>query len=223
MKETEEKRKTLSEERMRKLVGSPSPKVLEIYRAINEFMAEGVDMNRLRVSEITRKAGIGKGTAYEYFQSKEEMLGCAFLYSMIQEVEKLWTYVEAEGSFREKLYALLDNIGQNFSRRREWCRYLDFYLQSMFDKRELMEKVLHCPEIEERIEVFARILSGQARKENLIQGEPKVYFVIHACVTQILGYIYYLERRGKESQVTTEEMKEFLYQSILQMMQAGVV
>ena len=86
-----------------------------------------------------------------------------------------------------------------------------------------MEKVLHCPEIEERIEVFARILSGQARKENLIQGEPKVYFVIHACVTQILGYIYYLERRGKESQVTTEEMKEFLYQSILQMMQAGVV
>ena len=208
---------------MRKLVGSPSPKVLEIYRAINEFMAEGVDMNRLRVSEITRKAGIGKGTAYEYFQSKEEMLGCAFLYSMIQEVEKLWTYVEAEGSFREKLYALLDNIGQNFSRRREWCRYLDFYLQSMFDKRELMEKVLHCPEIEERIEVFARILSGQARKENLIQGEPKVYFVIHACVTQILGYIYYLERRGKESQVTTEEMKEFLYQSILQMMQAVVV
>lgn len=223
MTEKNEKGQMISEERLWARIDCPPLKVLEIYRAVNEFIAEGVDMNRLRVSEITKRAGIGKGTAYEYFQSKEEMIGCAFLYSMIREGEKLWEFVRQKGSFREKMYALLDNIEQNFTRRREWCRYLDFYLQSMFDKRELMEKILNCPKIRERVKAFAKCLAGQAREENLIHGEPKVYFVIHACVTQIMGYVYFLERREHLTEITTEEMKEFLYQSILKTMQMGTV
>ena len=38
-------------------------KVLLLYQAIIELISEGVDINSVKVSEITQKAGIGKGTA----------------------------------------------------------------------------------------------------------------------------------------------------------------
>ena len=58
------------------------PKVKAIYQAVFELFEEGADLNSLTVSEITKKAGIGKGTAYEYFSDKEEMIARAILYSV---------------------------------------------------------------------------------------------------------------------------------------------
>ena len=39
-----------------------------------ELVNEGQDLTKLKVGDITAKAGIGKGTAYEYFSSKEEIV-----------------------------------------------------------------------------------------------------------------------------------------------------
>ena len=58
----------------------PSPKEKAIYQAVLELFEEGADLNCLTVAEITKKAGIGKGTAYEYFSDKEEMIAKALLY-----------------------------------------------------------------------------------------------------------------------------------------------
>ena len=40
-------------------------KVMLLYKAVAEMIAEGVDVNNISVAAITEKAGIGKGTAYE--------------------------------------------------------------------------------------------------------------------------------------------------------------
>ena len=42
------------------------PKEKAIYQAVIELFEEGADINNLTVAEITARAGIGKGTAYEY-------------------------------------------------------------------------------------------------------------------------------------------------------------
>ena len=46
------------------------PKVKAMYEAVLELFASGREFGTLKVSEITAKAGIGKGTAYEYFSTK---------------------------------------------------------------------------------------------------------------------------------------------------------
>lgn len=56
------------------------PKVKAMYEAVLELFASGRDFSTLKVSEITAKAGIGKGTAYEYFSTKEEMIVGAIRY-----------------------------------------------------------------------------------------------------------------------------------------------
>lgn len=52
-----------------KLIHDPPQKVLALYQAVIEFINEGCDINTLKVADITGRAGIGKGTAYEYFSS----------------------------------------------------------------------------------------------------------------------------------------------------------
>ena len=41
------------------------PKVTAMYEAVLDLFASGRELTTLKVSEITAKAGIGKGTAYE--------------------------------------------------------------------------------------------------------------------------------------------------------------
>lgn len=57
-------------------------KIKVMYKAVRELIEEGADINRIKVSEITQRAGIGKGTAYEYFPNKEELISSALLYQM---------------------------------------------------------------------------------------------------------------------------------------------
>ena len=42
-----------------------APKVIATYRAVIDLLREGTDVNSLTVSEITGRAGIGKGTYRE--------------------------------------------------------------------------------------------------------------------------------------------------------------
>ena len=63
-----------------KMFRNPPEKVLALYRAVVDLINAGCDVSTVKVSDITGRAGIGKGTAYEYFSSKEEIISSAILY-----------------------------------------------------------------------------------------------------------------------------------------------
>ena len=85
-----------------------SEKERKIYQSVLLLLQEGRDMNALTVSEITERAGIGKGTAYGYFKSKEEMVENAVLYGIFQCVSVIGEKVEKKNTFREKYLEILD-------------------------------------------------------------------------------------------------------------------
>ncbi len=55
------------------------PKVRALYEAVLELLNENADISTMKVSDITSRAGIGKGTAYDS-KSKEEIIACAVMY-----------------------------------------------------------------------------------------------------------------------------------------------
>ena len=65
------------------------PKVVAMNEAVISLLAEGRELNSLRVSEITARAGIGKGTAYEYFSSKAEIIATALEYDLAKQIARL--------------------------------------------------------------------------------------------------------------------------------------
>ena len=68
------------------------PKVKALYDAVLELLNENADVNALTVADITKRAGIGKGTAYDYFSCKEEIIAGAIIYDARTQGEENWEY-----------------------------------------------------------------------------------------------------------------------------------
>ena len=100
------------------------PKVLGMYRAVVELIEEGADIAGLRVSTITDRAGIGKGTAYEYFETKEEIVACAMVYYMQWLFDWLGKILLEKESFREQLDYLLDEMEKENGRKFCFLRFV---------------------------------------------------------------------------------------------------
>ena len=96
-----------------KLIHDPSQKVLAMYQAVIEFINEGCDINTLKVADITGRAGIGKGTAYEYFSSKEEIISSAILYYVKVCFEKLQVISTDNRTFQQKINEVMDFIDEH--------------------------------------------------------------------------------------------------------------
>lgn len=60
-----------------------------VYRAVLALLEQGNDLSALTVSRIAAAAGIGKGTVYEYFASKEEIVRGLTEYCVEEELARL--------------------------------------------------------------------------------------------------------------------------------------
>jgi len=74
------------------------------------FMEEGI--NGLKVSKIASHAEIGKGTVYEYFNSKEELFLGAVEYGIIQLGEAITKKLKKSNTFQESFFSLVDCIAE---------------------------------------------------------------------------------------------------------------
>lgn len=88
--------------------GEYPQKVLAIYEAVGRLIAAGRDMEKLTVADITREAGIGKGTAYEYFESKDEIIGRALCFQMHQTVTTINEKMEEAHTLKEQLELVIE-------------------------------------------------------------------------------------------------------------------
>lgn len=92
------------------------PKEKAIYQAMLALFEEGADINSLTVAEITGRAGIGKGTAYEYFSGKEEMIAKAFFYNGEVFCEQLYEGIRREQTPSDKIDFVLLEIEKQITR-----------------------------------------------------------------------------------------------------------
>lgn len=84
-----------------------SPKVVSLYEAILTLLQEDSDMSNITVAAIAATAGIGKGTVYEYFSNKEEMIVGALYYCMEELCEKLRRQICQEDNLYDKMMEVL--------------------------------------------------------------------------------------------------------------------
>ena len=67
----------------------PSEKELAIYQGVLRLLEQGADIHALKASDIAAAAGLGKGTLYNYFSSKEEILLSTIRYTMEEHLRHL--------------------------------------------------------------------------------------------------------------------------------------
>ena len=93
-----------------KNISNPPEKVRLMYEATIKLLKEKKELSNIKVLDITREAGIGKGTAYEYFSSKNEIVANAVVYEYSNKIQDLVEHTFKHSSFKERLYSVMEWI-----------------------------------------------------------------------------------------------------------------
>ncbi len=83
-----------------------------ILSGIIELICSGMDVYSMKVSDIAKAAGMGKGTVYEYFSSKEEMITKALILGVRKSLEGVEQAVAQATGFEQKYRILIAEVSR---------------------------------------------------------------------------------------------------------------
>jgi len=190
-----------------------------IYAAVGRFIKEGRDISTLTISEISVYAGIGKGTTYEYFQSKEELLSKAIFYLMVYAAKDILLILSDEGDFKEKFYRMLDIM---------WLYKVDDsavqavirLVKNMRNTPSSKSNLLHfgfdgdCSEMK-MVEGILMDFVGQGIEEKIFTETDPVYQK-NIFYSQFVLYILLMQETADESKIA--EIKDFIYKGLVDLL-----
>ena len=194
--------------------GEMPPKVLQMYRAVMELIEEGEDIADLKVSTITDKAGIGKGTAYEYFETKDEIVVSAIVYYMQFFFGKLHEELMRREIFRERLAYLLDEVEKVRGRKVCFFRFLHL-LSNTSEFSVLIRNKLREEGFEPYLPMhFLSEMVKQARENNEIASEAPVDYLVCFLMAQLMNYTLTVSIRADILGTDSKGMRRNIEQSI---------
>lgn len=194
-------------------------KVLAMYQAVCALLEEGCDIHRIKVSDITARAGIGKGTAYEYFRSKEELLAKALQYDFTLQYQLLEGEVKQKRSLWDAMYSSFDWLEKNTARKRFAMQFLKL-TREMEKGGEGFGSGIDCmmQQMDCGVEMFRQILKymvALGRSEGVIaSGVPEKMAQLEL-FSKFMGFFVYLQMGEPENKEEIRQTKRFLYDNIV--------
>ncbi|MBR6519100.1 MAG: TetR/AcrR family transcriptional regulator [Oscillospiraceae bacterium] len=91
-----------------------SEKEISVFKGVMALSKEGKNIYNITVQDIAKAANMGKGTLYEYFSSKEDILINTLVYFLGLENKKAEEIADKGLSFEATVYSLYDLILQSF-------------------------------------------------------------------------------------------------------------
>lgn len=199
-----------------------SEKELALFHAVLELIEENADFSSMTVSDITGKAGIGKGTAYEYFSSKEEMVAKAIVWAIERQTEKAMQMLSEKNSMEEQILGIMDFIETEMCSKKCNIRLLKVLSHSCEMQEKLQQEFEKCAPMQKSVEkVVDEIISLGDREGNIAQGMKKT-FRYTVIVSGLISYFMFLTQNRETVDVTQEEMRLFLSRQMLTALKNGI-
>lgn len=207
-------------------------KAVRLYRAVAALIEEGADVGTLRVAQMTERAGIGKGTAYDYFDTREEIIVYALIFFMEEQAKKLEEEIEEKENFAEKMELCLDVAGSQMQKGACLLCLINLLLESS-EMGTLFRKILEerkkagiCqPELTCRKIIEKGILGGEIRRE------LPVDYMVYILLTKLAAYMVFMFHRQSAAEqngtaasdkprLSAQEFRGCILQGILEEFQA---
>ena len=186
-------------------------KIIAIYCAIEELVAEGADLSSMRVSDIAEKAGIGKGTTYEYFSSKEEMIIKAMVYLVDSMVKRILARMEKLENFREKFHLLLEEMEEKAKQRACVLKYLNM-LSDMNLCQQMRDILVEDEEAKKSSPIVViRYLIEQGKKEGIIAESLSMDYLETTMFSRVISFMLYVDGNWGKPQENTMGIKQEIY------------
>lgn len=141
-----------------------------IFEGVLALAEGGADLHLITVQDIARAAGIGKGTVYEYFTSKEDILAGTILYCIEEELDGIEEALQRETSYDGCLACLGRWLGEVLEQR--LVRYL--LIMDSLQRSTMQASERYCGQVHAqrgRMLQMARRLVALGRAEGRIRPD----------------------------------------------------
>lgn len=190
-------------------------KVLLLYEAVARMVEEGADIANVKVSEITERAGIGKGTAYDYFDTKEEIIVYAVIFYMENNMKELEAGIWEEKDFAGRVRLALERTNRQIAARTCALRFVNM----LFDTTQMGQLLRRTLEKRSGGACEPLLFADAVIKKGIEDGELRTdipsSYMTYILVTKFIAYMTYLMHPG-EKECSNEEFCRYVYQGILQ-------
>ena len=160
-------------------------------------------IKNLTISQMAKTAGVGKGTIYEYFENKEDIVFEIITMFITDHEKKLQEITNQNISSKDKLFHFFYMIHEDENSNKQLNIYREFLAISMTNgTQEMVDFNIKCRE------KFADIL-GQIMKEGIMNGEirTEAQELVSALLTFKLGLVIETHTAALEPR---EEIDHFL-------------
>ena len=174
-----------------------APKVAAIYKAVSGFFMEGADLSELTVSQIAARAGIGKGTVYEYFSNKEEMIAEALHSEMQEASRRLYSRLCKKKSLHDKVEMLLLDMERHM--REVACVFRIFYTmrENSVIGKKLHQRLREKKDDEMTLLDLIRHMLEDELPDKVKEKEEDVLYLAMNVTSRLLGYAMFLNEDEK--------------------------
>ncbi len=173
-----------------------------IQRGIELFAAHGIES--VTVDQIAAAADVGKGTIYNHFATKEDIV-VAFVVDLERKVQaKLTKFSSTEAPLQDVLSQF---VRAQFALKRRYHRFVRMFLAQMFYSTEQL--MPYMAEMQRAIDPPLEVLFGTLQKRGSIRADVNLPDLIQAFKTIQLGLtaLWAIEGppfRGTEHALQTE-------------------
>jgi AcrR family transcriptional regulator len=187
-----------------------SEKEIAIFEGVRQLMAQQTNMAQVTASDIAQAAGIGKGTLYNYFETKEDIIAETIFYVIEMQLGEVSKAISKETGFEEKLRAAFTLVGE-FCQRRD--SQIQLALAGMDNQLPAMEK--YMPRVKllfEQIEAMYCELVELGIREGVIASYGMDY-AIYVLRSVMMGFCQPL--CCSEATISREQHREWAYQMMI--------
>ena len=192
-----------------------SKKEILILEAFNKLVQDGNSLNNIRVVDIAKEAKIGKGTVYEYFSSKEEVIAKSIVYKMQIEFINIVIKTNNGKDFKEKCYIGFEELIRLMAQKGS-------FVQLLLSNKEIHE-ILKCINdgkddmIEFRnyiLQIIEPIIQSGIQ-ENIINKELDTTYIQSVFVSVCSGISTMIHFTSEEKIDNKEELKDISYTMLI--------
>ena len=182
----------------------------KIYDAVMQLIKEGKNMKTIKVSEIADRAGIGKGSIYLYFASKDDVIVEAakhFLNTWLKPFKEF--VIEEDREFKQ---SVLEFLGIHLKLLEE---YHEFFTPQKGSDYINVFNADTLPGTMEYLEILEILLKEGMRQKYISYVNRYSVNVTAESIMLIFKYLAFKDEFEGEIELSEEQCKDLIYDMIL--------
>ncbi len=196
----------------------PEGKAKQILDAVMKLYNKGMDFYVMKISDIADEAGIGKGTVYEYFSNKDEIIREAVIFALRQDIDRVCHNINSHDTFDEMFDTAIAAIEENVEKNRAMVLLI---IRSMFESdndlmQSFVKEVLSLDYYNDVIKHFIEV-GVQEKCIRQPANELEIMMAVNVIVFYAQYYIRYCNC-NEEIHASRDEAKEYCKKMLIRVL-----